>query len=147
MAHCPPMTRSKSARARRSAGRDFLHLLWQAPAYAIPFALFFQITSGQPFAALPQFYVVSLVFAGFSLLGVWVAQHWLAPPIIARSPNTPGLTWKLSLLHGGVALLFAAAGAILLHLTILPGFLGSGRAVLTLVAYFVLFGLLFVGLA
>jgi hypothetical protein len=116
-----------------------------APLWAIPFALFFQITTGRPFSDLPVFYLVSLVFGWFSMFGVWIARHWLVPPLVAREPDGPRLSLQISLLHTAVALLFGVAGALVLHFTIMPGFLGSGRAVLTLLTYFVLFGMMFLG--
>ena len=137
----------KHSRHRSSPLWDLLGLVWKVPLFAVPFAAFFQITSGQPFSAFGQFYLVSLMFSGFALFGVWIAHHWLMPLLIARDPDDPLLTWKISALHTGVALLFGIAGAITLHFTILPGFLGSARAVLTLLTYFVLFGMLFVGIA
>ena len=132
-------------RPRSSPGRDLLGVLWMAPLGAIPFGLFFQITSGRPFATLRLFYMVSLVFGLFSMFGVWIARHWLVPPLVARQPDGPRLSLQISLLYTGVSLLFGLAAALVLHFTIVPGFLGSGRAVLTLLVYFVLFGMMFLG--
>src|SRR5262245_29258261 len=137
----------KRSQAPPSPWRDLLALAWKAPLFALPFAFFFMITSGQPPATFLQFYLISLVFSSFSLTGVWVAHHWLVPPIVARHPDDPSMTLKSSGLHAGMALLFGAAAAVFLNYTILPGFLGTGRALLTLLTYFVLFGLLFTGIA
>ena len=137
----------KRSRSHPSPGRDFLGLLWKVPLFALPFALFFQITSSQPFSAFSSYYLVSLVFSSFTMFGVWIAHHWLMPPLIARRAEDPRLSLKVSGLYTGIALLFGIAGAITLHFTIIPGFLGTGRAVLTLLTYFVLFGMLFVGIA
>ena len=133
--------------ARVSAGRDLLSLAWRVPTYAVPFALFFLITTGSPFRTIGLFYSVSLAFSGASLFGVWLTHHFLAPMFAERFPDDPRLTWKVSALHAGMAILFSAAMAAALHFTIMPGFLGSGRAILSLVTYFALFGMLFVGLA
>jgi hypothetical protein len=130
----------------RSPWRDLAGLVWTVPLFALPVAVFFQMTSGQPFKLFFDFYRVSLVFAASTMLGVWVARHWLAPPLIARSPDDPQLAWKISALHTAVALVFGAAGAVILHFTILPGFLGSARAILSVLAYFVLFGFLSIAL-
>jgi hypothetical protein len=81
------------------------------------------------------------------MLGSWVAQHWLVPPMIAKQPDSPSVAWKASVLHGVASLVGGAIGGIVIHLWIVPGFLGSGRAVLTLTTYFALFGALFIGIA
>ena len=137
----------KRVRGRIPPGKDLLSLAWRVPLYSVPFALFFLITTGSPFRTFGLFYSVSLAFSGASLFGVWLTHHFLAPMIVDRFPDDPRLTWKISALHAGMAILFSAAMAAVLHFTIMPGFLGSGRAVLTLVTYFALFGMLFVGLA
>jgi hypothetical protein len=134
-------------RRKQTPWRDLVSLLWWAPLGAIPFALFFQITSGQPFKYFGMFYLVSLIFAGFAMFGSWLAQHFLVPPLVARWPDSPGLTWKMSLMHAAASLVFACIGAIVIHLWVIHGFLGSGRAVLTLITYFALFGALFIGIA
>src|SRR5262245_28746654 len=141
------MARPKGARAQVPPGKDFLSLGWRVPLYALPFALFFLITTGSPLRTFLEFYAIALAFSGASLVGVWLTHHYLAPMVAERLPDDPRLTWKLSVLHGAMAVLFSAAMAATLHFTIVPGFLGSGRAVLTLVTYFALFGMLFVGLA
>jgi len=130
-----------------SPWRDLLSLLWWVPLSAIPFALFFQITSGQPFKYFGMFYLVSFIFAGFAMIGSWVAQHWLMPPFVRTRADTPGLTWKVSVMHAATSLVFASIGAIVIHLWVVHGFLGSGRQVLTLITYFALFGALFIGIA
>src|SRR5215475_9638349 len=118
----------KRSPSRLSPWRDLLGLVWKVPLFALPFALFFLITSGQPLSTFSQFYVVSLVFAASSLTGVWLAHHWLVPPMAARNPDDPRLALKASAVHAATSLLFGAAGAVLLHFTLFPSFLGSGSA-------------------
>lgn len=141
------MAARRRERAPISPGRDFLGLLWRAPVFALPFALFFQVTSGAPFSALREYYIVSLVFATSSLLGVWIARHFLMPILLERLPDDPRRAWKISALNMAMALLFCTLGALVLHFTIFPSFLGSARAVLTVALYFALFGVLSLGVA
>jgi hypothetical protein len=131
---------------KRSPWRDLAALLWKIPVFALPVGLFIQITSGAPMARFLQYYSVSLVFAGFTLFGVWLTAHWLAGPFIARRPDAPGLLWKVTALYTGTATLFGVAAALTIHFTLIPGFLGNARAILTLFSYFVMLGLIFVGL-
>jgi serine phosphatase RsbU (regulator of sigma subunit) len=128
------------------AGKDFLRLVWKAPLFALPFAFFFLITTGAPLRTFRDFYIVSLAFAFASFVGVWFARHFVSPAISERIPDDPRRTWKLSAVHAVMALVSCSVVAVLLHFTIAPGFLGSGRAVLTLIIYFALFGVLSVGL-
>ncbi len=131
---------------RVSPWRDLASLLWKVPLLALPVGLFIQITSGAPLGRFWQYFVVSLVFAVAALVGVWLTTHWLAPPFMARRKDDRGLTWKVTALHTATALLFGLAAALVVHATLIPGFLGNGRAILTLLTYFVVLGLIFVGL-
>jgi hypothetical protein len=126
--------------------RDLASLLWKVPLMGVPVALFIQVTSGAPFSRYGQYYVVSLVFGAYALLGVWIASHWLAPAYMARHAGDRLLTLKVTAIHSATAMLFASAGALTVHLALIPGFLGTGRAVITLITYFVVLGLIFVGL-
>ncbi|TMQ58240.1 MAG: hypothetical protein E6K72_02860 [Candidatus Eisenbacteria bacterium] len=137
----------KRKRPRRSPGRDLLNLVWQAPLLALPIALFFLLTSGERLATFWQFYLISLVFGAASMLGVWFAQHFLTPPLVVRLADDRRGPWIIAGVHVAMALLFGVAGAIALHFTIMPQMLGSARAVLAVLAYFVLFGMLAVGVA
>ncbi len=134
-------------RRRPGPARALLGVLWQAPVYAVPIAAFFVLTSGRSLSDFWTFYLVSLTFGLFGLLGVWLSQHWLSPLLLAGRPDDPRLPVWRSLLNGAVAMLFGVAAAVLLNATLVPGFLGSARSVVLLLTYFVLFGMLFVGAA
>lgn len=136
----------KPTARRESPWRDLASLLWKVPLFALPVAAFILVTSGAAFSRFGEYFAVSLVFSGYALAGVWIAHHWLAPPFTARHAGDRWLTWKLTAIHTGMAMLFGLAAALTVHLTLLPGLLGSGRAVLTMITYFVVLGLVFVGL-
>jgi len=143
--NAPGRSMKKTTR-RPSPWRDLASLLWKVPLMGLPVALFIQVTSGAPFARFSEYYAVSLVFGAYALVGVWLASHWLAPPFIVRREGDRLLTLKVTAIHTATAMLFASAAALTLHLTLLPGFLGSGRAVITMITYFVVLGLIFVGI-
>ncbi len=136
----------KSSLQRVSPWRDLASLLWKVPLLALPVGLFIQVTSGASFDRFAQYFAVSLVFSVYTMLGVWLTTHWLAPPFMARRKDDRGLTWKVTALHTATAMLFGDAAALTVHATLIPGFLGNGRAILTLLTYFVVLGLIFVGL-
>ena len=136
----------KTNSRRPSPWRDLASLAWKVPVFALPVALFIQVTSGAPFSRFYQYFGVSLVFAAYSLAGVWIASHWLAPAFMARRENDRLLTLKVTVLHTGMATLFGIAAALTVHFTLVPGLLGTGRALLTMLSYFVVLGLIFVGL-
>jgi hypothetical protein len=127
-----------------SPWRDLAALLWKVPVFALPVGLFIQITSGAPLSQALGYYGVSLVFAVFTFFGVWLAQHWVVPAFVGNDPDAPGLTLKITGIHTGVAMLFGVGAALTVHFTIVP-ILGSGRAILTMMMYFVALGTVFVG--
>lgn len=136
-----------ATRPLAAAARDLLSLLWKVPLFAVPFAVFFQLTSGESFSHFRLFYLISLVFCGSSLFGVWLTRHTLEPRVVAAHKDDTRLTLILTGLYTGISVTFGFIGALILNFTLMPGFLGSARSVLTLVAYFALFGVLFVGLS
>ena len=141
--HAAPM---KKTERRVSPWRDLASLLWKVPLFALPVGLFIQVTSGAAFSRFWEYYTVSMVFAVFTLFGVWTAQHWLVPAFPARRPRDQRLlTLKITAIHTGMAMLFGVSAALTLHFTLVPGLLGTGRAILTMLMYFVVLGVVFVG--
>lgn len=137
----PNVTR-KGAR-KPSPWRDLASLAWKIPLGALPVGLFIQVTSGAAMSRFLQFYGVSLIFGSFTFFGVWLAQHWLVPPLF-KDPDAPGLTFKMTGIYTGTATVFGIAAALTVHFSLVP-ILGTGRAVLTMFVYFVVLGLVFVG--
>lgn len=122
-------------------------LLWRIPLYAIPFALFFLLVLGGKLAMWKVFYVVSLVFTSCTALAVWATKHWIAPRVEAWRPNDPRLVLYVALTYTFMSLMGVMAAALLLHLTIVPGFLGNARGVIMMIVYTLLFGGLFLGVS
>ena len=114
---------------------------------ALPFAAFFLLVSGQARSAFPGYWIAATVFALGTGLGIWAARHTLQDRLQARFADDP----RASLIQGGMylvaSLVGAAASALVLNATIIPGMLGSARAVVMLVVYTLLFAVLFLGLS
>lgn len=134
--------------ARRSTGRDLLRLLWQQPLVAIPFALFFGALFVWESRGMVIVYEMALIFAYAIALCLWALRHFILPRFSPR-PAEPGRQQlaREALLYGAASLVGAYAAAAVIHFTIMPGFLGSARAVLISGMFTLLFCALFTGIA
>jgi len=144
-------THKLPSRARRPATprTSLLSVLWRGPLYAIPFALFFGMLMGGSWAALVGVYKVSLIFTYTNGLMTW-AVRWFVIPALGRGDTQ--LTKQRKILRD-VACYFAAAlvgsltAALIIHLTIFPGFLGSPRQFAVLGMFTLLFAAVFIGVS
>jgi hypothetical protein len=131
----------------RSALRGLLNILWGAPLSAVAFALFFGTLFGASWPTYRRAYLVALVFGACIMLTLWVTEHFLVPMVGARVRG-----WKPSFLNEGLIYMTAAmagsfVAALLIHATVLPGFMGSVRMVATWGMYSLIFSGLFTGIA
>jgi two-component system LytT family sensor kinase len=131
-------------RKEKTSLRRLLDMLWQQPLWAVPFAVFF----GTLYGATPQSYVLSyklsLVFSysiGVALWGVGVLL-----PRLRAGRAAFGEAFTIGLAYGLSTLLASYLAAIIIHFTLLPGFVGSLRAVLVTGMYATLFFALFGGI-
>jgi serine phosphatase RsbU (regulator of sigma subunit) len=132
--------------APRRPLRAFLRTLWMPILWAIPFGLFFGFLFGGSRRDLIGAYLVSLVFSyciGFTL---WVAEHLLAPRLRLEDPLAPGRIVRHAALFTGASILGAYAGAVIVHLTLLPGFMGSSRQIVMVTLFTLVFAVLVSGL-
>lgn len=118
------------------------HVLWQVPLYSLPFGIFFGTVFGASLRDYYGAYVVALVFTGIIMLALWAVRAFLVPVLQRRFVG-----WKSSFLNEGLlymatSLLGSFAAAVVLNLTLIPGFLGGARRI----AVFAMFSLLFAGL-
>ncbi len=140
------------ARTRKPASprSEFLRLLWRAPLTAIPFAGFFTILFGISWETFRQAYVIALVFSYTISLSVWVVSTW--------EMRQEGRTGSRAALRGraivmsvlrymGASLLGSFLAALLIHFTIMPGFMGTARSVLLMAVFSLLFASLFIGVS
>jgi hypothetical protein len=120
--------------------------------YAIPFTLFFVLVTGASGRAqVLGVYEVSVVFAYCNMLANWVVRNFLTPALHRRAQGA-GSTKSSQVLtdvaaYGGAAILGSMLAAVLIHLAIFPGFLGSLRSVAVVALFTLLFAGLFVGVS
>jgi hypothetical protein len=125
-----------ATKRKRGALFYFLRTLWSQPLWAIPFAFFFAILFGNFPQSLGRAYLISLVFAyciGYAL--------WLVRWVEERSPAAENPAKIRMALVRQIALYMTSctaaslAAAWIVHLTILPGFMGSSRQVLVVLMF------------
>jgi signal transduction histidine kinase len=138
-APCPP-------RRRRSIGRSLLEALWQQPLYAAGFALFFGTLYGPSLSAYWQAFKVSLVFAFVIRLALIALRVW-GLPYLARFAGRPlpvpieATAYLLSSVFGSYV------ASLIVHFTLMPGFLGTPRSWAVSGAFSVLFAVTIGGIA
>ncbi|MCC6349996.1 MAG: serine/threonine-protein phosphatase [Candidatus Eisenbacteria bacterium] len=140
------MARKKPARTRGPLA-DLLRMVLMVPLVSLPFAGFFVIVSGSPFAAFGGFYAVSFVFTILEMLASWTTKHFLQPGILANARSATRGTITLSATYMGLAILAAIAAALILNYTFVPGFLSGIRSLITVLVYCLLFGTLMLGVS
>ena len=127
--------------------RALLTLAWQQPLWAIPFALFFGTIFSSGARGYLLAYQIALVFAYAIGLSVWALEHFV---MAARrgGPNEPRRIPLWAEITGFVltSIVGSFAGALIVHLTFLPGFLGNSRQVVIVGMFAIVFGLLGTGI-
>jgi len=121
-------------------------MLWRQAAMALPMAGFFALIYGSGADAFVRALQMSLVFAYVIGFLLWILGYFVLP----RLPEKPGesptsAVLRISLTYAVTSILGAGISAWILHVTIMPGFLGSGRGVATVAMYTLLFAVLFTG--
>jgi serine phosphatase RsbU (regulator of sigma subunit) len=120
---------------------------------AIPFALFFVIIFGGMdrggfWPALWTSYRIALTFAFSVSLTLWAAFHFTPLQRIRdASDRDRGALARTIAAYMGTSIFGSAIGSALVHLFILPGFLGGGRQIGLVAAFTLLFAVLFLALA
>jgi len=131
-----------------TALKGFLRLLWRQPLWAIPFALFFGTLYGSSNFSYLVAYRMSLVFAYSTGVMLWVGHYFVEPRIRAARPDTRmESNWLIGFWYTGLAILGSYIGAIIVHFTVMPGFLGGWRAVVISSLFTLLFVALFSGIS
>ena len=127
---------------------DFLHLLWRGPVLSLPFAVFFTVVTGAPWAWFGRMFLIALIFSYVISLGIWLNGWWdhqrgNKGPLDARTGGRGALLSVLRYMV--VSLLGTVVAAAIIHFTVLPGFLGSFRQLTVVLMYGALFAVLFIG--
>jgi len=125
------MTTPTKTRTRR-VGRALFDAIWQAPLWAVPFALFFALLFGaRDWHDFTQFYLVSLTFALVIRLCLWVAECFIVPRAAAAYGHGghPPLPIGIGI-YGSASVLGSYIAGAIVHFTLYPGFLGTPRSIL-----------------
>lgn len=139
---------------RKGPIRELVGMLLTGWLYAIPFTIFFALVTGS--GGRSQFvgiYLVSVVFAYCNMLANWASRSFLVPALHRREAPAVGAALKPGRIltdvaaYVGSAILGSFVAAVIVHLFILPGFLGSLRSIGVVAAFTLLFAALFVGLS
>lgn len=121
-------------------------MLLPQPLFAIPFALFFGLIFAEGEDAYAGAYLVCLCFGVCIILANWAVEEFAVARFVGDIAAPGARTVLRSMaFHAGASILGAAVAAILIHLFIAPGFLGSGRAILIVAIFTLLFLVLFTG--
>ncbi|MEO6463589.1 MAG: hypothetical protein ABIP29_10990, partial [Candidatus Eisenbacteria bacterium] len=139
------MARTKSP---KSPAAEFLALLWRGPLLSLPFAVFFTVVMGAPWAWFGRMFLVALIFSYVISLAIWLMGWWdhrtgNKGPLDAKGGGRGTLLTVMR--YMAVSLIGTVAAAAIIHFTVLPGFLGSFRALTVILMYGTLFAALFIG--
>jgi len=115
--------------------------------FAIPFAIFFLVLTGDPLGDFLGYYIASLIFSVLIVLFVEANHRWVVPRLIVGDHARTGAPLAIEIASYALSsLLGSVVAALILHWTIAPGFLGSARAVATVLVFSGIFSALILGL-
>jgi len=112
---------------------------------AVPFAGFFMVVTGGVWKQALSYGLVSLCFALGTRLSLWGWQ-WFALPRIRFLQEGEQSSVLTAMSFGAVAILSTMLTAVVMHFTLIPGFMGNPRAVMFVLAFALLFSVMFVGI-
>jgi len=122
-------------------------LVGRPVVFAIPFALFFFIMNGERLSDFPWYYLAALIFSTLINLANLANARWVVPRLSPRDRAAEGKPLLLEIASFAAASLAASfVAAITLHLTIVPGMLGTAQDILKLATWSCLFVVLVMGL-
>lgn len=125
------------------AVRALIGVVWKTPFIAIPFALFFGTMFGATARDYILTYKLALVFGISISLGLWAVSQFVRPRLLrGAAERQRGASFQIGVWISSVCIVTSYLAAYIIHRTLLPGFLGSPRAV----AVSGMFTLLFTGL-
>src|SRR5262249_19195505 len=143
------MTDSAAPSANPRLGlRRLVRIVLRSFLWALPFALFFGTLWGHSLKEYIQSYEISLIFAFVVSLCIWATESWVVPrlPGGTDEPSRSRLVIpSLSFVTAGMLGAFVA-GAII-NLVLIHGFFGSGRSLVLLGLFSLVFSILVVGIS
>lgn len=145
----PDVSAAISRSVPRNKVRSFLRMLLIQPLWAIPFAVFFGTIFGSAtWRGYLQAYKLAVVFAVSIGVALWTLTCLVLPRLRfgAGASRTLPL-WAEATSYLVTSILGSYVGAFIVHLTVMPGFLGSARQVAISGMFALLFSALGVGIA
>jgi hypothetical protein len=128
--------------------RQLLDIAWKVPLFAVPFALFFGTLYGNGRRdSYVGAYIVSLVIGVVIMLFVWVTEHFIAPRLRRGRSDTGRSSVAEALMYVVASIAGAYTAALIIRLTIAPGFFGDTRGFLVFGMFTILFAVLFSAIA
>ena len=116
------------------------------PLLAVPFALFFGTLFGANIRSYVLCYKMSLIFALCICPGIWAVRNFVLPRLVREARDRQAMGIQIALWFVGVSIVGAYIAAAIIQFTLLPGFLGSWRAVAISGMYTLIFSALFTGI-
>jgi signal transduction histidine kinase len=110
----------------------------------VPFGIFFGTMFGSDLESYFKAYQLALVFAYCIGLGLWAWRYFLLPRLDVPGRGRTDLRVGISVML--TALLSSYVAAVIIHFTLMPGFLGSPRNVAIAGMWTLLFAALFTGI-
>src|SRR5437870_9452162 len=124
---------------RPRLGRALWNMLWQQPLYAIGFGLFFGTLYGGTPATYWISFKISLLFAYIIRLALVALRAWVLPWLRRRRGGGPLPISIEAPAYLAASIAGSYLAAAIIHVYLIPGFLGSPLAVARSGAYTVLF--------
>ena len=121
-----------------------VRLVLRPVVLAVPFAVFFTALFADGWSELPSFYLASLVFSMVIAVMIEINRKWVAPRLVPPDRERPGHPLEIASFAVASVLGSGIAGAIL-HFTIVPGLLDSGRDILRVLLFSGVFSAMFLG--
>jgi len=137
------------AKRRRNVtpGSDALAMLWRVPLSTVGFAAFFKLLIGSSSNSFQAFLMVSAVFSVVINVGIWLTTWVFIPrlaPTLFKDERKAGL---VALVYMLTSIFSALCAAVIIHFTVVPGFLGNSQAIISIMLYSTLFAVMFVGIS
>jgi sigma-B regulation protein RsbU (phosphoserine phosphatase) len=127
--------------------KSLLRMIWMVPVTAIPFAILFGTMSGGTMVYYRFAYLLSLIFGYCIWFTNWLIGWVLLPKL--RDPAVPQKRRNAligdGIWHASGSILGATLASLIIHLYVLPGFLGTGRSIALMLMFTLLFTALFMG--
>lgn len=140
------MTDARPKRKRTALG-GLLRVLWMSPLYALGFGVFFLLVQGAPWSRFPGYFLVAGIFSVFIMGSLWLVEFTVAPHVLVAPEGRDVAPWRYVAVFGATAVLASFLAAFVIDRTLMHGFLGPPRAMITFGLYTLLFCSLFMGIA